>query len=266
MHKSHLLTICTGLSLFLCGTSQAALILHWALDETSGTVASDSSGNGITGAWQGTVGTPAWVPAGGIDGGAFSFTGANRDSFITSSFSAIAGDPSTPFTLSAWVKTTSTENDGLVYLGDGATGDRYYVLRMQANLARANARNTSEIQGAGTTAINDGAWHHVVAVYGGTTDRKIYVDGVLEGTSTTNVNAFALSRFGIGALTRNTPYNPADLYTGLMDEVQLYDTALTAGEISFLAANPGAVVPEAGTLSLLGLVAAGGCLRRRRQV
>ncbi|MGI9245019.1 MAG: hypothetical protein ACR2RV_29720 [Verrucomicrobiales bacterium] len=38
-------------SFAMTGSSSAALVLHWNLDESSGTTAADSSGNGIDGGW-----------------------------------------------------------------------------------------------------------------------------------------------------------------------------------------------------------------------
>ncbi|MEZ5302219.1 MAG: LamG-like jellyroll fold domain-containing protein [Verrucomicrobiales bacterium] len=219
-------------ALFLCAAPlcPADLKVHWQLDETSGAVAADSSGNGIDGAWQGPGADAGWVPGGGVDGGgSVSFSGVKPDSFITSSFSAVSG---APFTISAWVKTAAAGNNGAVYLGDGGFGDRYYVVRVRDGFGWANARNTSEVNATGSTAINDGQWHHLVGVYAGNADRKIYVDGVLEASSTTNVNAVTLNRFGIGALTRNTPYNPADMFTGEMDDVALWDRAFSAADVA----------------------------------
>jgi len=211
------------------------LLIHWSLDEDSGTVATDSSGNAADGDWQGTTGTPGWMPAGGLVGGSVNFSGANADSFIVSTDLVSA----TPFTISLWMKTTSAENDGLGYLGNGDTGSSYNVVRMQGNVARVNARNTAEIQGAGTTAVNDDTWHHVVGVYRADDERMLYVDGALEASNTTLVNPMDLNRFGIGALTRNTPYNPADLYSGSLDDVSLWRGALNADEVTAL--NSGTV-------------------------
>ncbi|MGI9245018.1 MAG: LamG-like jellyroll fold domain-containing protein [Verrucomicrobiales bacterium] len=113
------------------------------------------------------------MPAGGIAGGAVDSTGANADSFIVATTAVSAA----PFTISFWMQTTSTQNDGLAYLGNRATGNQYNVNRMQGNVARANGRNTAEIQGAGTTPLNDGSWHHIVGVYGADDNRQIFVSG-----------------------------------------------------------------------------------------
>lgn len=263
MKKVMLITpIAAALSLFLSGTSRAALVLHWALDETMGTVAADSSGNGIAGNWQGTVGSPTWVPAGGVSGGAFSFTGANLDSFITSTLTSVAG---TPFSISLWVKSTSTGNNGLAYLGDGTTGTLYHTVRLTSGAAQATSRNPNEVRAIGAAGTNNGEWHHLVGVFTSDSERSIYVDGMLQATNTTNVPALPLNRFGIGALTRNTPYAPADLFTGQLDDVQVYSTPLNQSQISFMLSNPGVAVPEPTVAVLLALGLGVGSIRRRHQ-
>lgn len=208
----------------------ADLKVHWPLDETSGTVAADSSGAGNDGVWQGSSGSVGWLPVGGVDGGAVAFSGANSDSFITSSFSAVSG---TPFTMSVWVKTTSTANDTMVYLGDGSTGSSYNSLKVQGGSARVVSRNTSEVQATGPS-VRNGQWHHVVGVYDGPSLRELYVDGALVNNSTTTVSEVTLTRFGIGALTRNTPVAPVDLFTGELDEVALWDRAFDLADVSAL--------------------------------
>jgi hypothetical protein len=231
------------LVLWMSVRTDAANLVHWRLDETSGTVAGDSSGNGIDGIWQGTSGTPGWEPGEGMAGGAYLFSGFDLDSFIAE---PVEGFGTLPFTISLWMNSTFSANGGLGYLGNGS-GNQYYVVRSQGGVARANARNTAEVNCLGSS-INDGEWHHLVGVYAGTDDRAIYVDGLLEGSNTEEVPELALTRFGIGALTRNTPYNPADLFEGLLDDVQLYDTALTDEEILFLYENPGNALDEVNAL------------------
>lgn len=219
--------------------SHADLKVHWPLDESSGTQASDASGEGNDGGWVGSSGSVGWQPTGGIDGGAVTFSGANSDSFVTSSFSSVAG---TPFTMSVWVKTASTANDTMVFLGDGSTGSSYNTLKIQGGSARVVIRNTTEIQASGPS-VRDGNWHHVVGVYNGTDSRELYVDGNLVNSSSTDVSDVTLTRFGIGGLTRNTPVAPVDLFTGDLDEVALWDRAFNEDDV--VALN-GLVLLEAG--------------------
>lgn len=206
------------------------LKVHWPLDEVSGTIAADNSGEGNDGDWLGSSGSVGWLPTGGVDGGAVDFSGSNSDSFSTASFSAVSG---TPFTMSVWVKTTSTANDTMVYFGDGATGSSYNTLKVQGGSARVVARNTTEVQASGPS-VRNGAWHHVVGVYDGPSLRELYVDGNLVNSSTTTVTDVTLTRFGIGGLTRNTPVAPVDLFTGQLDEVALWDRAFNLADVSAL--------------------------------
>ena len=242
----------------LVSSSSAALLAHYKLDEAGGTIAADSSGNGLDMDWQGTVGAPDWQVAGGVSGGGFNFTGLNDDSFMTSG----AISQSITLTMAVWVNTASSANDTLVYVGNGGTNNSYYTMKIQNGVARVVARNTAQIQSGGA-AVNDDNWHHVASVYVSDTERHVYVDGVLAASNTVAVSALTANRFGIGALTRGT--GPVDEFTGMLDDVQIYDEALDASQISFLHANPGqALVPEPSSLLLLATALGAGVTRRHR--
>ncbi|MDB4754326.1 LamG domain-containing protein [Akkermansiaceae bacterium] len=208
-----------------------APILHWQLDESSGNTAADSSGNAIDGTWEGTVGAPGWNPSAGVDGGSVVFSGVDADSFINDTFSAIT---EMPVTASIWVKTMATQKDGILYVGDGATGNSYYIIGAQNGAARIVARNTAEVIGGSTTLVNDGGWHHVLAVYTSSAERSLYVDGIFQTTNTVDVPDLLPTRFGLGALTRNTPHAPVDLFTGEVDDVALWDRSFTPADAAAL--------------------------------
>ncbi len=232
MIKKTLFRICSvlGCSIFISLAPNAAadLVVHWKLDDAAGTIATDSSGNAVGGIWQETQGAPGWMPTSGVLGGAITFSGSGADAFIADEFTSVMG---LPFTTSSWVKTASTQNDTVVYLGDGTTNNAYYTTKVQGGAARIAARNTGEIQ-VGGGAVNDGEWHHVITVYTSPTERAIYVDGVLGNTHDVEVLEFVPNRFGIGALTRGT--GPVDQFTGELDDVALWDRAFTAVDAAAL--------------------------------
>jgi len=209
----------------------SAPLLHWKFDESSGLIATDSSGNDLNGAWEGTAGAPNWNPSGGVSGGSVIFSGTNGESFINEPFSAITEMPATA---SAWIKTTSSNKNGIVYLGDGATGDSYYLVGIGSGRARVVARNTVEQIGETVSNINDGEWHHVVGVYESSTLRHLYLDGVYQTTSTDEVADLLPTRFGVGALTRNTPHVPVDLFNGEIDDVALWGRLFSAADSAAL--------------------------------
>ena len=74
----------------------SGLVAHWKLDESSGTSAADSSGNGYTGT---LTNGPVWQPAGGQIDGALEFDGTN-DYVISNTSLAQSG----PFTISMFLK------------------------------------------------------------------------------------------------------------------------------------------------------------------
>ena len=138
-----------------------------------------------------------------------------------------------------------------------------YALKTQSGSVRQIARNTGEIQNNGG-AVATGEWHHVVAVYHSETSREIYVNGISTGTNTTNVPFLAPSGFSIGALDRSDP-SVVDEFEGGIDDVQLYDHAVSAADVTFLFGNAGSsLVPEPATGMMAFLALGLGLVRRRR--
>ena len=84
------------------------------------------------------------------------------------------------------------------------------------------------------TTFSEGNWHHVVATYDGTSS-KLYVDGSLEGqvaiagTITPSTAPLAIGRNGI---------QDTDRFRGSIDDVRIYDRALSAAEVAILHGLP----------------------------
>ena len=107
----------------------------------------------------------------------------------------------------------------------------------------------------GTIEVTDDKWHHVVATFDAEM-RRIYVDGELDAEAPTNTNnkmiGKAVTRYGflgIGseAATFDGAVGPNWAFNGLMDEFLMYHRALSAEEVTRLAAgheNPLSVEPN----------------------
>ena len=81
------------------------------------------------------------------------------------------------------------------------------------------------------STVNDGNWHHVAVTHNqGTFEVNIYVDGILETTtsSTTYHSAMAYDRLG-GSYTDGTA--TADFFQGQLDEIRIWDNVRTVGDI-----------------------------------
>ncbi len=219
------------LSALGAGFLSAAPVIHWKCDDTAGSTISDSSGNAVDGTWNGSGSSPGWQPAAGVDGGAVSFTGTTGENdYFTAT---LATPPTDPVSVSVWVKTISTQNDGVVFLGNGSLSDAYKVLRVDTNQGRLGIRAPAgtETKLSGTQPINDNGWHHLVGVFPANNQRSLYIDGILVASNTATFGSFPMNRLGIGALTRS---NVADHYTGLVDEVSVWAEAMTPRQIGAL--------------------------------
>jgi hypothetical protein len=94
--------------------------------------------------------------------------------------------------------------------------------------------DVSKIQATSTTGVDDNTWHHVVGMRNGL-QLHLYIDGALEGTAalpagydlsgTTQHNAY------VGVITDNRDGTLIKYFIGLIDDVRVYDYALSESEI-----------------------------------
>jgi hypothetical protein len=116
-----------------------------------------------------------------------------------------------------------------------------------------------------------GQWYNVLFTYDGT-KQVFYLNGTFQGQfAATGALDTSNPRLGFGAKPSDTPGDFNSQIDGWIDEVSIYNTALTAGEVSALYAAGGSApssVPEPGQVaaSLLLLSGIGGYvfLKRRK--
>ncbi len=143
--------------------------------------------------------------------------------------------------ISVWIKTTSNSYEWIVGKYDW-TIDRGFALAVDANnlvsfLGRDNGG--VYISTNSTTIVNDGNWHHVVGqIYGNTW--KLWVDCNLEDSTITNATnpnltnnePLTIGNFHMGEANGNHNY-----FNGSIDEVRIYNRALSANERDVLCNN-----------------------------
>ena len=194
-------------SLFAQSTEN--LVGYWAFDETSGSTASDGSGNGKTGDLQGNA---AFAP--GKVGNAISLDGTN--SWVDIPNFSFAGD----FTIAAWVDFTETVNNQDALVGQDVWGQ-------DINFCCPNMRLFT---GSGDAIVSNASipsdtWTHCAITRLGST-LTIYIDGTPDNTSTGFTDPFTPQTIGKGS--------QGALTAGLIDEVYLYDRCLNDTEIQDL--------------------------------
>jgi subtilase family serine protease len=224
----------------------AGLVGYWALDETAGTTAADSSGNGHPGT---LINGPAWTT--GRVGGALSFDGVSQSVSIPHSATL---DPY-PLTVAAWFQTSAlTGPQGLVNKYVAASMNGYQIFMNAGSLCAWYFKDsTSYVRDDPTCSLAtpgyaDGLWHQVVFVVDAAAG-WLYVDGVLKssrvwtGTPGATITTQPLS-LGVYPGAAGSPF-----FAGLLDDVRVYNRALGADEILALY-DAGAGISSLETLTV----------------
>ena len=125
-------------------------------------------------------------------------------------------------TIQAWVKTTQNTGGGAIMTYGNLTSNNRFALYQSGGklnfVAELNDYNTN-------ATINDGVWHHIAATHDGTS-LKVYLDGVQVGTTQAKTFATTGSQLSIGYRGVS-----GEFFRGDIDEVRIWDRALTAAEI-----------------------------------
>jgi N-acetylneuraminic acid mutarotase len=202
------------------------IVAHWALDETEGVVAHDSIGNN-----NGTLyGEPVWQPTGGKFAGALEFDGI--DDYVETDFIL---DPSKgSFSVFAWIK-GGAPGQVIISQTDG-TGSGAAWLWADSSYGRLITRlmHPPFDPLVSESVITDVQWRHVGLVYDfDGLKRCLYVDGAEVAIDTDAVGGVGSNGglyFGAGKTLDATSF-----FTGLIDDIRIYDRALSAEEVAELA-------------------------------
>ena len=201
---------------------RGGLVAYWPFN-SAGTLGTDAAGGTVLTA------TGATFSASGKSGGGLALSGAGQ--FLSGTVNNLPIGNSS-YTQAAWIKPTVLGPQGIVGWGtygavrqvnafrllDSGNGFRHYW--WGADL---------DATGLATNLIN-GSWHHVATTYDGTT-RRIYLNGVQVAQDTPGANAATAANFRIGST------NSGEFFNGTIDDVAIYNNALSAAEVQSLASG-----------------------------
>jgi chitodextrinase len=210
------------------------LVAAYSFDQGSGTTAPDASGSGNTGT---LTNGPTWSSAGKY-GGAVSFDGVNDSVTVADSASL---DLTSGMTLEAWVRPATTGWPYRTVLMKEQTGNLVYALYLTdatRPLSTAITGGIERIAQSGT-ALTANTWVHLASTYDGT-NLRLYVNGTLV-TTTAATGAITVST-GALRIGANSIWTE-EAFAGLVDEVRVYNRALTAAEVASDMNAPVAPVP-----------------------
>ena len=203
-----------------------SLLLYLKFDELSGNIAADGSIYERAGQ---LVNGPTWDT--GYSGGALNFDGTD-DYIEIPGYKGVSGKSSR--TCTAWIKTAVAPGEILTW-GNTDLGRKWIIRVNETGTLRA------EVQGGylyGTTPLTDDTWHHIGVVLDsdGTPDISevlLYVDGQPETIVSVldePIDTAADQDVAIGVFTEVG----VRFFNGLIDDVRIYDVALSEQEIQIL--------------------------------
>ncbi len=225
-----------------CTPVDSDLIANWKLDETApATVADDATTNGndgsVTDATAGVTGAPA-LPF--YNPSAYDFDGTDDSVAMASNVGnfSLADD----FTISAWINPELDFSNQAIY--GNTWSNAGYLLRVNAeNKVRfILVENGSVYNGMDSDVLTPG-WHHVVGSWDGT-DVKVFVDGVDQSvTPITNGTVTTITTSNPTHIGQTGQAGSEQFFDGSIDDVRVYDRALTDMEVSDLYAGSCDVSP-----------------------
>jgi hypothetical protein len=181
-----------------------------------------------------------WI-TGEVDG-ALAFDGIDEYVEITG-YKGVLGTQSR--TITAWVKANTAGEQPIVNYGDaGAGAGARFCFRIHDS-GKLAVEVTGDSVRSDSDVLLDNEWHHVAVVHtsGGTCDEmQLYIDGQPDNTpavSGTDVNTASGVDVAIGNRTTN-------YFTGSIDDVRIYDSALDASDILEIYTGPAPMVVAEG--------------------
>ena len=140
-----------------------------------------------------------------------------------------------PFTMMAWVKTSSTANQTFMYIGNANSNVTGNTLNIRSGSAVLEAglftNSTMREVITDDTVINDDAWHHIAGVFVSPTERHLYVDGILSGSDDQEIDNVSARLWRLSVGNRQDARADDDWFEGEVDEVRMYSSALSDNDI-----------------------------------
>src|SRR5436309_8935849 len=217
------------------------LVAAYAFNEGSGTTVADISGNDNNG----TISAATWTTAGRF-GNALVFNGTSARVTVPDAASL---QLTTGMTLEAWVFPTATLTNWRAIVDKNVDG--YYLMASTDQSDRPSAGGTwvgGNQNTYGPSVVEVNTWTHLAATFDGETVR-LYVNGA-EVASQAQTTPLATTT---GTLQIGGDSYPNELFAGRIDEVRIYNRALSAAEIqtdmntSIAASAPDTTAPSAPT-------------------
>jgi len=218
----------------------------WSFEETSGTIAKDTSGYGSNGTFTFSV-VGGWKASTQCELGFGNCIESSGNDYVSipdnDNFSFGNSTNDKPFTLSIWVKpVNSSLQEVFISKWASGTGIEWLFVKNSSGvpfLTLIESASGDQASITSNTAVRVGEWNYIVATYNGVggssaaNGAEIYQNGVKisSPTRTTDVGYVAMQNTPTNVEIARSNFGVAQYFTGLIDEVQIYKEALTLSQI-----------------------------------
>jgi|GEM_PF-6031015 len=261
--RSHVLATFLVILGFLVSGVSADIVAYYPFEEISGGTTPELawgkdgsiSGDGVT--LDSNV--PGPLSSGGLSSNAFRFAGSDDfvEANLNGGFNGIYGQHDR--SISAWIKHEGNPDGAVLSYGTN-NGDRKWVTRIHDGSSNGNVNGAlrTEVNGGyeiGSTDLRNDGWHHIAWVWENDgspniNESRIYIDGTLQtntGDNGQGVNTDPNNFLQIA----NDRFSGGRDWNGMIDDVAIYDHALTGAEVTALAtgaASPADSLPAPRTV------------------
>jgi len=210
-------------------TPPVDLLAHWKFNETSGTVAADSSGNNLHAT---VMGGGNWLA--GVQNNAMKLNGSDGHVSLPQGLVSTLND----FTVSTFAKVDANATWARLFDFGSGTGSYMYLSPASGGntvrYAITTSSNGGEQQLNSPAALTPGVWHHIAVTLSGNTG-TLYIDGTPVATNSN----MTLKPSSLGSTTQNyigkSQWSDPTL-NGSVDDFRIYGRALSGTEVATLAA------------------------------
>ncbi len=150
--------------------------------------------------------------------------------------------PAGDFSVAFWVKAadmTPTLEAACISVWNSTGNQRCWMVRVKTTgeiifYVNSDGTTGTTIPTPGATVLANNTWYFIVCVFDASTSCKVYINGVEDGTNSTSIPSAVNQSTTADLLIPNVQADPSLTLVSSLDEVAIFNTALTAGQITAL--------------------------------
>ena len=222
------------------------LVGYWKFDETSAGAFADSSGSGNTGTGTGASGGNN-TPQPTTEKGSLQFTNTRAldfdgtDDYVNAGDAAVIDASNTAITVSFWTRADSlTGRHDPISKYDATNNEREFLFYLNGANPRWTVQEVANSYSSTTDItssenLTTGVWYHLVGTFKSKSELKLYVNGVERASLSASSVPMDFANTDQALFVGRVGDSTANFFDGQIDDVRVYNRALSSTEISNLA-------------------------------